>query len=343
MQSIFIFNPETDYALADAAGHYNPPARIEELRVRMAFTQLPLAKEGDVLCIRTLRDLDLFRSQGGKLPAGVETVMFDRLGEWIRQSALQNEIVIRPWGWNPTLRRQLVAAGVDQSLLPAQESISALRELAHRRTTVPFNRKLVSALPEEWLAGDVMPLELTSVEAAMEWIGEYPQGTFLKAPWSSSGRGVVVTPELTDEKLRQWISGTIRRQGSVLGELASQKRLDFATEWEIVRHNERQEPEVRFLGFSVFDTSAGGGYQGNLIRNSDDLCALIETVLPSVDLWRVVEAQGEALRELVAPTYEGPLGIDMLADTQGRLRPCVEINLRMTMGHIALAAGQMII
>ena len=349
MPSLFIFNPDTDYALADAAGHYNPPARIEELRSRMAFTQLPLASEGDAVCIRTSRDIERFRENGGMLPVGVETVMFDRIGDWIKgrshtgnlspKSGTGGEIRICPWGWNPTLRRQLLAVGVSEYLLPTPERLSALRELAHRRTTIAFNKALLIRLPQEWLAGDIMPRELTSVDEAMDWIAHSEGGCYLKAPWSSSGRGVVSTSGMTGEKLRQWISGTIRRQGSVMGERDSRKRLDFATEWEII-HLDNDESEVRFLGFSVFDTNVGGGYQGNFIRNSDELKAVIVAAIPDIDLQRVVETQAEALCELVAPVYGGPLGIDMLADTQGRLRPCVELNLRTTMGHIALAAGQ---
>ena len=35
--------------------------------------------------------------------------------------------------------------------------------------------------------------------------------------------------------------------------------------------------------------------------------------------------------------YVGPVGIDMLADKDGRVNPCVEINLRHTMGMTAAA------
>jgi hypothetical protein len=35
--------------------------------------------------------------------------------------------------------------------------------------------------------------------------------------------------------------------------------------------------------------------------------------------------------------YEGPFGIDMMICDGSLLHPCVEINLRRTMGHVALA------
>ena len=44
--------------------------------------------------------------------------------------------------------------------------------------------------------------------------------------------------------------------------------------------------------------------------------------------------------ENLAGIYEGPLGVDMmLVNTENatKLHPCVEVNLRRTMGHVALA------
>jgi hypothetical protein len=34
--------------------------------------------------------------------------------------------------------------------------------------------------------------------------------------------------------------------------------------------------------------------------------------------------------------YHGPVGIDMLKTADGRIHPCIEINLRMNMGILAL-------
>ncbi|MDE6511395.1 MAG: hypothetical protein K2L00_04790, partial [Muribaculaceae bacterium] len=47
----------------------------------------------------------------------------------------------------------------------------------------------------------------------------------------------------------------------------------------------------------------------------------------------VVSLQRIILQE-VLKGYEGPCGVDMLIDCNGRLRPFVELNLRRTMGMI---------
>lgn len=52
---------------------------------------------------------------------------------------------------------------------------------------------------------------------------------------------------------------------------------------------------------------------------------------------RIIDAQKTILQSMIAPRYSGPVGIDMLATADGHINPCVEINLRMTMGMVALA------
>ena len=41
------------------------------------------------------------------------------------------------------------------------------------------------------------------------------------------------------------------------------------------------------------------------------------------------------MTEMVAPHDTGPLGVDMLAGNDGTLNPCIELNLRRTMGFVA--------
>ena len=46
----------------------------------------------------------------------------------------------------------------------------------------------------------------------------------------------------------------------------------------------------------------------------------------------LLEKINAAIEQLIAHSYSGPLGIDMLVTESGAINPCVEINLRRTMG-----------
>lgn len=230
----------------------------------------------------------------------------------------------QPWGWNFDLRRRLISAGADPGCLPSVEAIKRLRELSHRRTTIPFNTavQVAGAAP----LARRLPVELRSVENVLAWLAVNPGG-WLKAPWSSSGRGVLRTSDLELRHIRPWAHGIIRRQGSVMAEHGVNRALDFASEWHC------DDGKAEFLGLSVFETSPRGKYLRNIRSSQTDLEKRVKEYAPC---WtsQIIAAQREALDILISPFYSGPLGIDMMADTEGLIYPCVEINLRRTMGMV---------
>lgn len=178
-----------------------------------------------------------------------------------------------------------------------------------------------------------LPREVFSVEEGIGLLISRRKGggeLFLKAPWSSSGRGVLFTGGLSPEKVEEWIGGSVRRQGSVMAETAFLKLLDCASEWEL------SGGEASFVGWSVFSASGSGRYAGNELLPQSELRDMISVAAPAADLDEMVRRQKNALEALVAPDYDGPLGIDMLVDSSGLLHPCIELNLRLTMGRVAL-------
>jgi hypothetical protein len=73
----------------------------------------------------------------------------------------------------------------------------------------------------------------------------------------------------------------------------------------------------------------------------EELHQLLLGMYPAID--QVVEEVLKAIDTLIAPHYSGPLGIDMMLyrDDKGEIaiNPCVEVNLRMTMGMVTAAMG----
>lgn len=346
-RNIFIFNPETDYALALGRANYTPPAKIVTLRKQLQLIQTPIARHGDIIIVSddflpaTYPDKNLLAIIEEK---EIVTIRLNQLADYISDSTPSN-YNIRPWGWNHSLRRQLLDARIDDKLLKTNEEIDTLRQLSHRHTTIPFQRHLQTSLPTLEVS---LAKELFTVEEAMDYASSQ-DAVFFKAPWSSSGRGIIrydiltegtthmtgqessefVGNLMTEQKLRKWLGGFIRKQGSVMGERAFKRAADFATEWMI------NDGEVDFLGLSLFNTSADGRYLGNRNISQTEIDLTLKRFSP---FWSndVIEAQRQALLDVIAPGYSGPAGIDMLIATDGSLNPCVEINLRYTMGMIAL-------
>lgn len=314
--TLHIFNPETDYALASGRTQYTPPKNVRMLRKTLHALPVIFAKRGDViLALDDDVDREGMYRQLCRL-RGVEVITLGQLKGLHPQN-------ISPWGWNAALRNTLLRNGSDESLLPSEIGIKQIRTLSHRRNTIQFLEEFA-----DYETGE-MPCELKSMEELEEWLGRHRDG-YLKSPWSSSGRGVLRIAGQSPEAIRRWAGGSIRTQGSVMAEQAWNRTLDFASEWEMTA-----EGKAIFKGLSIFETNENGRYIYNISDSTEALLARISQVAPAVEE-ALFQAQSRALAK-VLKGYVGPVGIDMLADKDGRINPCVEINLRHTMGMTAAA------
>jgi len=157
----------------------------------------------------------------------------------------------------------------------------------------------------------------------------------LKSPYSSSGRGLLwLSPGKLPQSEKQIISGMLKKQSQVSLEKALDKRLDFSMHFEITR-----EKKTHFIGYSVFQTNAKGAYESSLLANQETLEKQITVLIDKHLLQKVQKTLTGILHEMYAPHYIGNLGVDMLvysSENQFRLHPCVEINMRKSMGYLAI-------
>ena len=237
--------------------------------------------------------------------------------------------VIRPWGWNAALCWRLTRWGTHPDLIPGTEQIGHWRQLSHRRITIAIHHRLRQLTGIEHCP---IPTEITTLDSAVAFAERHP-GCYLKAPWSGSGRGILraLDPHRTD--FLQRAAGMLRDQGSVLCEPALDRVLDFAVEM----HSNGGSTVI--TGYSVFESDFHSQYACGIVAPRDDLRQKIETLLPAFPV--VESALAATMNELVAPFYTGPLGVDMLLyrgeDGDIGINPCVELNLRCTMGHVTAA------
>lgn len=98
--------------------------------------------------------------------------------------------------------------------------------------------------------------------------------------------------------------------------------------------------KVHYLGLSLFHTK-NGAYTGNLLATEEAKRELMARYLP---LELLDEVRQRIIDNVQLGDYQGPFGIDMMVvncqfsivNSQLLLHPCVELNLRRTMGHVAL-------
>lgn len=306
---LHIFNPETDFALGDVGDNFMPKANIAALRRRMALLPAVWAGEGDAILILDERTDDS-NEMAEKKNLSILTL----------QELKDREFAsVKPWGWNPTLRRLLLQNGINESLLPTIGQLAQLRRLAHRSTTMAFHEIIGTH-------ASMRPIEVKDIAEAMRRAMEHPRA-YLKAPWSSSGRGIRRSLPGEEETLRRWLIGTLRRQGSAMVEPDWRQSFDFATEWSI------KENRAHFLGYSLFNVDSHCQYRSNSNLSQNEI---VDMLVHNGWSHTHLDLQRKALEQLIAPHYSGPLGIDALFSSDYGFNLCVEINLRMTMGIVNL-------
>lgn len=241
---------------------------------------------------------------------------------------LNDDSPIVLWGWDKTIRRHLLKSGVDPSLLPSDEELSTIRELSHRRTSIRCTKHILSGQfrDELWCRTD--PVEAFSINEIDSIVNSY-HDTFLKSPWSSSGRGLrpVRSKEWTQSD-RGWCEKTLAKQGSVIIERRKKVDTDFSFQFRI------EKRDVVFLGYSIFNTKHGA-YTGNLLASNDFMHDYICRKIPEDLLLFARKSISTFLQKEFCGRYIGCVGVDMFIDNEARLVPCVEINVRNNMGVIA--------
>lgn len=340
MKIRYIFNPEHDLCLANGSPHYLPPASALKFRA------------------------DCHRQ--------VEQWLEGIMGEAPLEAPYGNADIIVPWGWNSVLVKQLRQEGVPEHLLPNEEYLNLIREYSRRehavkcaeylnRCNIQQNAPLTvvaesscgacnSAMAKsgcgqcdpsvaESSSGQCYPLpivakSLREVEAALEKWGRI----VLKSPLSGSGKGIRWVSEALSHSDIGWCLHNLEHYGSIIAEERQNVIQDFAM---LFICNLPFKSGIEFFGYSLFYTS-NGAYKGSVVEND----SFIEEYLCSqganlTELHRIRTQLQEHLTKELAGWYKGFLGVDMFlfspTDKEHRralLNPVVEINLRLTMGHL---------
>lgn len=315
LSTLHLFNPSHDEALALHSSHYMPPFSVRRLAQLLARLPEWWQEEGDMIL-----SLPLSGKAWDAQPP-----------RWERISRIE------PWGWDAQIVDFLRKLGAPEELLPSEGQLDRLRQLSSRRTTVRLLEWWGTQVP---LPGVLQAESLwcESIEEVDAAVAHFEHRAMLKLPWSSSGRGVFSTRLGYDQPCRQRAERGLRRYGGIEVQGLLMEGEDGALEWEVCEGG-----EVVFLGCSLFRTTVGGAYLGHHVDRPAQLEACFKArwaarcgAAATESFAALVARLRRAIELLIAPHYTGPLGVDVLFSPEG-LHPCIEVNLRRTMGHVALS------
>ena len=360
MKIRYIFNPEHDLCLANGSPHYLPPASALKFRAD-CHRQVEQWLEGIMGEAPLEAPMPAVHLAAVPPPAAAD-----------KRAPYGNADIIVPWGWNSVLVKQLRQEGVPEHLLPNEEYLNLIREYSRREHAVkcaeylnrcniqqnapaPAMAKSSSGLCNSDMAksgfgqcypsvaesssGQCYPLpivakSLREVEAALEKWGRI----VLKSPLSGSGKGIRWVSEALSHSDIGWCLHNLEHYDSIIAEERQNVIQDFAM---LFSCNLPSKSGIEFFGYSLFYTS-NGAYKGSVVENDsfieEHLCSQGANL---AELHRIRTQLQEHLTKELADWYKGFLGVDMFlfspTDKEHRralLNPVVEINLRLTMGHL---------
>lgn len=325
-------------ALANGEPGYTPPASIQKMMHDTALLPASWAEPGDGVLVgkrvwvveqRAEKQENWQQVLGDALEKSVEGK-----GYWMDlNDALPSVTSVRPWGWSPALCHRLRSVGIPDRLLLDANELSDIHVLSSRERAVEVLARIQPMLP--FLKGEsVYCVSVKEVESALcRWTP-----AIMKAPWSGSGKGLRFVKDNNDEAVRTWYKKLLKQQSGVVVEPFYEKVMDFAMEFwsETSFTSSGAHTSIFYKGLSLFDTHPNGAYKGNKLWSEDKKWELLSPYLSREDGHKLVQLLENQLCQLIDGRYCGPLGVDMMVLKGGFIHPCVEINLRMTMGYASL-------
>ena len=330
---VFYFNPTCELAVANGSFSYVPPSLLQKMESDLAVLPFVFADESDFVLVENCPSdhfIELLQEAGFVVPrfcslSDLETLPANSLG------------VVCPWGWSPAVHWKLKNLKEKCSVEFKESPIAGWkpehRQLYERGTSLELLSRILTGNPEKWLISPAMTgVKVISCEEIENLLAGY-SALVLKAPLSSSGRGIqIIRKNSLNTANRQWISGVLKQQDYLIAEPYLEKVTDLSFQFRVL-----PDSSIEYLGYSFFETNSNGQYKGTLIRPN------FKNWFPLIDA-KIIETTADIILKTLkfsdfARFHRGFLGVDALIfknKNQLMMQPCVEVNCRTNMGILSL-------
>lgn len=339
LPDVFLFNPSCDFAIANGSKNWQPNKTLQKMEADLAVLPMLFAKQSDFVLVDELPDnyfLETLRQLGFEIPRFILKKEFSENRLFYDEP--KNRLL--PWGWSPaahkflTPLKQSCSPGFQNS--PVFQWIHEHRDISSRKFAFEILKEVINSTSVDWsIENSQLPIICNAPSDIEKAIADWGN-LILKAPWSSSGRGlqpIIKTP--IHPKVWEKINSVISEQGFIMAEPMLNKVHDMAFLFEL------KNGCTCFLGVSHFFTNNKGQYGGNWLNGlpenqSPELTDFIKICIEELKkpLINAID------NSLMAKHHEGVFGIDTLIyrniNNELRINPCLEINVRHTMGMISL-------
>lgn len=336
ISQIHFFNPGHETEVLLGTENYTPPINVQRMIRELSCLPVWYADSNDYVYVDEITSPRFFSLLPKEFRPFATLVSSKELKDL---SLSFTELRATPWGLSPRSLHLFESLKKEFNL---NLSIPAWKEeyfrLTGRQTAAVCLDLIRQQLPD--LPIPASPKFCTKIHEIEKYLILQNAPFVVKTPYSSSGRGLLWLPErkLTSKE-RAWIEGAIKKQGTVSIECGLNKVQDIAMEFF-----SDGEGNVTYKGLSVFGTEKKGAYSGNVLGSQEYLAQPILHWIGEDVLLQIQNAVTNALKSVYGNEYRGYLGVDMIVyktkDGSYALHPCIEVNMRYTMGMLAICLSQ---
>jgi hypothetical protein len=335
--NIYYFNPTCELAIANGSFSYQPPLLLQEMERDLSILPFVFCTENDFVLTDNHPSAGFLKMLAD---AGVKLPRFCRLSDL---ELFPNDYfdAIYPWGWSPAahfkLKNLKLKCSETFKISPVFDWNAEYKLLYERSTSLNFLAGMLNNNPPDWFFSKEMLGEIVTSIDEINLLLKTHSPLVLKAPMSSSGRGIqIIRKTQLNTSNRQWISGVLKQQNYLIAEPYLEKLMDLSFQFQVL-----QGSEVKYLGYSIFETNSNGQYNGTFIHPNLNQY-LNEKYAPELEF--MIEETAKVLKAALetspyAIEHRGFLGIDALVfmnENHMMMQPCIEINSRMNMGILTM-------
>lgn len=342
--NIYHFNPTCEYAVNNGSENWQPNKLLQKMEYDLEMLPVYLANSSDFIISNhypSEKFIARLTQAGLTLP---EFICKNDISIYSKHKTIIDKLI--PWGWSPAEHKLLkplkLFCSESFQKSPVYNWQEEHRNLFSRRFAIQILNRLLSRLDLQILISEDDVGVICSTKTEVEKQLLIWDKLMIKAPWSSSGRGLQpISKTPVHEKVWEKINGIIKDQGYVIVEPLFNKVFDFALQFEM------KKGKVKLLGTSNFITDAKGQYQGNYLNGEQQnfnpqIIAITQIITENISRVIIDILENSDL----AIYYEGNFGVDMLIyrDKHNHLKinPCLEINVRQSMGLLSLQLEKLI-
>ncbi|MDR1884435.1 MAG: hypothetical protein LBR26_16930 [Prevotella sp.] len=324
---ILFFNPGHETAVQNSSPYYTAPANVATMRQELSFLPAWYGVGSDLVLTDKKIDGKYHDFLLKNLPSLPKPVTKESL-------PCHPEAEVSLWGISPQAIHYFSEINKEYGTsLRLPEWNEAYIYLNSRQAARDCLTELAGNI--SGISGNISPVFYNRLEDIEEAVNNSSRQLLAKAPYSSSGRGLLWLPPtgLTRTE-RQIMHGILKKQGSVSIERALDKQTDFAMEFIC-----DGQGDIEFAGYSLFYTSHKGAYLGNCLDSQEHIMYELAKGIPLHLLEETRLGLTAILKEKYSRVYKGCIGVDMLVykeEEEYKVHPCLEINMRYNMGYLAL-------